>query len=76
MATIQLECPKCHSHNITVSTNTYTKSKSRSLLWNVLMTVITGGIWLIWMLIRKRKEKVIHEKTAICQSCGYSWNIK
>ena len=76
MAAIQLACPKCKSNNVTVSTSTYTKSKRRSFLWNLFMIIITAGIWLIWMLIRKRKEKVIHEKTCICQNCGYSWNIK
>ena len=39
------------------------------------MLIITGGLWIIWMLIRKRKEKVVNIKTAICQNCGNSWNI-
>lgn len=68
-----MACKKCGSNNITFSMNTYTKSKSRSFLWNLLLVLCTGGLWLIWMLVRKKKEKVIHEKTAICQSCGYSW---
>ena len=69
-------CPKCKSENVTVQASTYTKSKSRSCLWNLLLLVCTGGLWLIWMLVRKRKEKVVHEKTCLCQACGYSWNIK
>ena len=68
-------CNRCGGSNISVVYNTYTKSKSRSFLWNILMICCTCGLWLIWMLIRKRKEKVIHEKTCICQNCGNSWKI-
>lgn len=69
-------CPKCQSENVTVQSSTYTKSKSRSCLWNLIMLTCTCGIWLIWMLVRKRKEKVMHETVCTCQSCGYSWKIK
>lgn len=68
-------CNKCGCSNISVAYNTYTQSKSRSFLWNTLMICCTCGLWLIWMLIRKRKEKVIHEKVCICQNCGNSWKI-
>lgn len=68
-------CKKCGSDNVTVTYSEYTKSKNRSLLWNLLMTFCTAGIWLIWMLVRKRKEKVIKVKKAVCQSCGKSWNV-
>ena len=69
-------CKKCHSSNVVVNMSSYTKSKSRSLIWNLLMILLTGGLWLVWMLIRKSKETVIHEKTCVCQTCGDSWNIK
>lgn len=69
-------CPKCKSENVTLTANTYVKTKSRSFLWNLLMIMCTCGIWFIWMLIRKRKEKVVYEKTALCQSCGHCWRIK
>lgn len=69
-------CPKCKGNQLTISENVYTKSKSRSFLWNLLMCCITCGVWLIWMFVRKRKEVVVHEKTAVCQSCGHSWKIK
>ena len=70
-----MTCPKCQSENVNISVNTYTKSKSRSFLWNLLMIFCTCGLWIIWMLIRKKKEKVITEKTAVCNSCGYSWKV-
>ena len=69
-------CPKCKSENVTVASSTYVQSKRRSFLWNLLWILCTGGLWLLWMLIRKRKEKVVHEKVCLCQSCGYSWPIK
>ena len=71
-----MNCKKCGSNRVTISTNVYTKSKSRSFIWNLLMTCLTSGLWLLWILIRKRKEKTVREKTACCQECGYSWNIK
>lgn len=70
-----MTCPKCKSENVNVSVNTYTKSQSRSFLWNLFMIFITGGLWIIWMLIRKKKQKVITEKTAVCNSCGHSWRV-
>lgn len=69
-------CPKCASTNTTVQVNTVVKSKSRSILWNLLMLFITGGLWIIWMIIRKKKERLVTIKTCTCQNCGYSWNLK
>ena len=65
-----MKCKKCGSSNITYSVNTYTKTKSRSFLWNLFMLCFTGGFWLLWMLVRKKKEKIINKKVAICQNCG------
>lgn len=70
-----MTCPKCNSNNVQISASTYVKTKSRSCLWNLFMVCITAGIWIIWMLVRKRKEKVVTEKTAVCQNCGYSWSV-
>lgn len=70
-----MRCKKCNSENVSVQTTTYTKTKSRSLLWNLLMLILTGGLWLIWMLIRKKKEKVINKTYAVCQDCGYKWEV-
>lgn len=71
-----MNCPKCDERNVNVQVNTYVKSKRRSFLWNLLWIVCTGGLWLLWMLVRRRKEEIITEKTAVCQVCGYSWNIR
>ena len=68
-------CPKCSSDRINISENVVVKSKSRSFLWNLFMIFITAGLWIIWMLVRKKKEKIIKIKTAICQNCAYSWKV-
>lgn len=70
-----MQCPKCKNENVSISMNTYTKTRSRSFLWNLLMVCCTAGLWIIWMLVRKKKEKVVHEKMALCQNCGYSWKL-
>ena len=68
-------CSKCNSKNVSVQTSTYMQSKSRSCLWNLLLLALTCGFWIVWMLIRKRKEKKVTETIATCQSCGHSWKI-
>lgn len=71
-----MRCPKCGSENVTMSVSNVVQTKNRSCLWNLIMICCTGGLWLIWMLVRKRKEKVVTIKTAVCQNCGYSWKTK
>jgi len=68
-------CRKCKSRNVSVSASTFAKSQSRSCLWNLLWIVLTGGLWIIWMLIRKRKERIVTVKTAVCGDCGHSWRV-
>ena len=51
-----MKCPKCGSEDVTVTTNTVVVSKSRSFIWNLLLIICTCGLWLIWMLVRKRKR--------------------
>lgn len=69
-------CPKCNSSNVHIDSQVYTQSVNRSCLWNLLMILITGGLWIIWMLVRKRKEKTIKQTSCTCQNCGYSWVMK
>lgn len=68
-------CKKCGSTNVTVTTSHVVKTKNRSCLWNLFMIMITGGLWIIWMLVRKRKEEVVEIKTVTCNECGYSTQI-
>lgn len=70
-----MKCKKCGGENVIVNTNTMMVSQSRSLLWNLLLIFLTGGLWIIWMLIRKKKEKKVTETWATCQSCGKRWKV-
>lgn len=71
-----MRCPKCGGENVVVNTNTVVVSKSRSFLWNLFMIIITLGWWLVWMFVRKRKEKTITETWATCQDCGKRWKVR
>ena len=68
-----MRCPHCGNMQVYISTDSHVESESRSCLWNLFMLAITGGLWLIWMLVRRRKESVITTTRATCQYCGYSW---
>lgn len=70
-----MKCPKCGSTSVVVNTNTVMVSQNRSFLWNLLMIFCTAGLWLIWMIIRKKKEKKVTETWATCQSCGNRWKV-
>lgn len=70
-----MKCEKCGSDKINFTNQTYTQSKRRSCLWNTFMFCITAGLWLIWMLVRKKKEKVINNTVAVCQNCGNTWKV-
>ena len=59
-----MKCPKCESENVQV----VNKKKQRSvmnILGNILITVCTGGIWLIILFMRGRKEQT----RFICMDC-------
>ncbi|MDR2733123.1 MAG: hypothetical protein LBC99_00600 [Spirochaetota bacterium] len=71
-----MKCPKCNSDRVNVGVNTFVQSQHRSCLWNLFWILLTGGLWLLWMLVRKRKETVRNHKYAVCNSCGYSWDVR
>lgn len=71
-----MKCTKCGSENVELSVVQSTKSVSRSFLWNLLMLCITFGLWLVWMLVRKKKEKIVQSTVALCKDCGNHWEIK
>lgn len=85
--TMSIECPKCHGHNCQITmVEVGQKTKRKGVgfgghLNNFLRFICicaSGGIlWLFW----KKSEgvnstKTVTRKTAICQSCGYSWTVK
>lgn len=69
-----MKCKRCSSESVSVNSSVYNKSESRSFIWNLVMIVITGGIWLVWMLVRSKNERAVQVTLATCQQCGRTWN--
>ncbi len=75
-------CPQCNGSNVTfqmIQTNARSKNSGMGCLWGLgrlFLIICTCGLWLI---IGKRKGSskttFTNQKHAICQSCGYSWNV-
>lgn len=70
-----MQCRKCSSQIVSVNSSVYNQSESRSLLWNLAMILITGGLWIVWMLVRKKSERTVHVTMATCQQCGNAWKV-
>ena len=78
-----LRCASCGSCNVQISivqTGAKTNTRNASLssrIGRLLLIYLTAGIWL---LVTKRKTqsktKYTNQKMAVCQNCGYSWNVK
>lgn len=78
-----LRCARCGSCNVQISivqTGAKTNTRNASLssrIGRLLLIYLTAGIWL---LVTKRKTqsktKYTNQKMAVCQNCGYSWNVK
>lgn len=67
-----LKCGKCgETQNITVQT--LAGLKRRSCLGTALLTVCTCGIYLIYMVVKGRKNT--SATMAVCQRCGNTWNV-
>ena len=81
-------CPKCHSNNISFQIVNHVNlvRKHHGLLW----WIIIGWWWipLKWFIFfvpalifkvfgvgKRYKTKNVEHKAAVCQNCGYSWNI-
>lgn len=77
-----LRCPNCSASNVQVSmtqTTASTRTRKRGCLWSLIRTLLiifTLGLWLLVGKSKsKSKTKIKSQKTAICQSCGSSWNL-
>ena len=76
-----MRCSKCQSENVEVKEETYVKEKGQNILINILLCFFTGGIWLIYLLIKlitgnNRKSIVVRRKTALCQDCGATFVLE
>lgn len=60
-----MKCKKCGSGRL----QAINKTKKRgffNILMNIVITILTGGIWLIILLIKGRKEQT----KFVCMDCG------
>ena len=82
-----MKCPKCGSMNTNIQmiTETKLKNKHHSIFYWLII-----GWWLhllLWffltvpMILGKifghKKQKLVqhHKSIAVCQNCGYNWNV-
>lgn len=70
-----MKCRKCSGDAVSVASSVYSKTESRSFIWNLAMIIVTGGLWLVWMLVRSRNERAVQVTMATCQQCGNAWKV-
>ena len=81
-----MKCPKCESENVTIQVVTEVKEKKNK---GLLYWIFVGWWWepLAWIFLtlpklliavfsKKSKTVTKTHKEAVCQNCGYSWEIK
>lgn len=70
-----MKCRKCGSSNMTPLSKTTGKIKKRGCLGtsiHILLTVCTGGLWIIIPLITSGSKGKIKTKTVyVCNECGH-----
>lgn len=70
-----MNCPRCNSTKVTVQA--VAEQKKRGILgvclW-LILAFLTGGIALLFPLFIKKGSKT--KQYAICQECGYRWEVK
>ena len=69
-----MQCPKCNSHNIQVST--YAEKQRRGCIGTLLLILLCFtiiGIIFVIALVRGKKD-VVRTK-AVCMDCGNTWFI-
>lgn len=84
-----MNCPKCKSNNISIQVLNSVElvKKHNSFLWWITI----GWLWVLFKWIfftlpalifkifgigKKYKTRNIETKKAVCQNCGYTWNIR
>jgi len=73
-----MTCKKCESTNVTIQSEQTIKTKHRGIIgWTLwlLLAVCTGGLIIIIPLLTNSKVKTKNKQVAICQDCGYKWNV-
>lgn len=73
-----MKCPKCESENVNVQVvNSKVKTNNTGIIHacgRLLLICCTLGLWLL-VPSRKENSKIKNKTMAVCQSCGYHWNV-
>lgn len=78
-----MKCKKCGSQNITVQAVTTLKNKHKGIIyWLFIGWWLEMMLWLfltipklIFELFKPNKIKTKTHSEAVCQECGYRWEI-
>lgn len=82
-----MKCPKCGSDNTNVQmvTESQLKNKHHSIAywifigwwWRPLLWICLTLPMLLGTLFGHKKQKLVtkHKSIAVCQNCGYHWNV-
>ncbi|NFH69071.1 hypothetical protein FDC35_03965 [Clostridium botulinum] len=78
-----MKCKKCGSQNITVQAVTTLKNKHKGIMyWLFIGWWLEMMLWLfltipklIFELFKPNKIKTKTHSEAVCQECGYRWEI-
>ena len=68
-----MKCKKCHSTNVDVIVGNVYKRGCLMTTIDLLLTLCTGGLWLIFRLILGKKPNT--KSIAVCQNCGNKWVV-
>lgn len=77
-----MTCLKCGSEKVNiqiVQTGAKTRERRRGCLWTLgrwTLILCTCGLWLLVGKSKgKHKTKIEHKKIALCQNCGFEWDV-
>ena len=77
-----MNCPKCNSTRIQVTTeqaSAKTKEKGMGCLWAIGRSLLICCTFGLWLLIGRRrgtgKTKFVNRTVCICQDCAYKWYV-
>lgn len=83
---MKMTCPKCKSTNVIAQAVTTVKEKRKKGLfywifigwwWEILAWILFGIFKLLHVLFSKKTKTVSRVKTvAVCQNCGYKWDVR
>lgn len=78
-----MKCKKCGSENVNIQAVAELKKKKHGIMYwlfigwwlELIMWIVFTLPWLIIKILKPKNYKTKITKQAICQSCGYSWEV-